>query len=36
MVKHIIIWTLKSELSAEERQLVKKRIKEKLEGLKGR
>ncbi len=35
MVKHIIIWTLKSELSVEERQLVKKRIKEKLEGLKG-
>jgi len=35
MVKHIILWTLKSELSEAEKETVKKEIKEGLEGLKG-
>lgn len=35
MVKHIIIWTLKPELSDAEKIEVKKGIKEGLEGLKG-
>ena len=35
MVKHIIIWTLKSELSEEEKVAVKAGIKEGLEGLAG-
>lgn len=35
MVKHIILWTLKPELSDAEKAEVKKRIKEGLEGLKG-
>ena len=35
MVKHVILWTLKDELSAEEKENVKKGIKEGLEGLKG-
>ena len=35
MVKHIIIWTLKDELSADEKENVKRSIKEGLEGLKG-
>lgn len=35
MVKHIIIWTLKEELSDEEKVTVKAGIKEGLEGLKG-
>lgn len=35
MVKHIIIWTLKPELSDAEKAEVKKGIKEGLEGLKG-
>ena len=35
MVKHIILWTLKAELSAEEKQAVKAGIKAGLEGLKG-
>ncbi len=35
MVKHIILWTLRSELSEEEKQQVKKGIKEGLEGLVG-
>lgn len=35
MVKHIIIWTLKPELSDAEKSEVKKGIKEGLEGLKG-
>ena len=34
MVKHVILWTLKDELSAEEKAEVKKGIKEGLEGLK--
>lgn len=36
MVKHIILWTLKAELSAEEKESVKKGIKEGLESLKGK
>ena len=36
MVKHIIVWTLKDELSAEEKETVKQGIKEGLEGLKGK
>lgn len=35
MVKHIILWTLRPELSEEEKQQVKKGIKEGLEGLVG-
>lgn len=35
MVKHIILWTLKSELTAEEKENVKAGIKEGLEGLVG-
>lgn len=36
MVKHIILWTLKEELSAEEKAAVKAGIKSGLEGLAGR
>ena len=36
MVKHMIIWTLKEELSAEEKAAVKAGIKEGLEGLAGK
>lgn len=36
MVKHIILWTLKDELSAEEKEQIKINIKEGLEGLKGK
>ena len=36
MVKHIILWTLKDELSAEEKEQVKQEIKEGLEGLAGK
>lgn len=36
MVKHIILWTLKAELSAEEKETVKKEIKTGLENLKGK
>lgn len=36
MVKHIILWTLKEELTAEEKNKVKAGIKEGLEGLAGR
>ena len=35
MVKHIILWTLKSEYSAEEKAEIKAGIKEGLEDLKG-
>jgi putative aminopeptidase FrvX len=35
MVKHIILWQLREELSAEEKQKVKAEIKEGLEGLQG-
>ncbi len=36
MVKHIILWKLKDELSLEEKAEVKKGIKEGLEGLVGK
>ena len=36
MVKHVILWTLKDELSAEEKASVKQGIKEGLESLKGK
>lgn len=36
MVKHVILWTLKEEYSAEEKANIKKNIKEGLEGLKGK
>lgn len=36
MVKHVILWKLKSTLSQEEKRQVKAGIKEGLEGLKGR
>lgn len=36
MVKHVIIWTLKDEISDEEKVQVKKNIKEGLEGLAGK
>lgn len=35
MTKHIILWTLKAELTAEEKAAVKAGIKEGLEGLAG-
>lgn len=35
MVKHIILWTLRPELTAEEKETVKRGIKEGLEGLVG-
>ena len=35
MIKHVILWTLKDELSEAEKADVKKGIKEGLEGLKG-
>ena len=35
MVKHIIIWTLKDELSESEKEIVKKNAKEALEALAG-
>ena len=35
MVKHIILWKLRSELSAEEKRKVSEYIKSGLEGLKG-
>lgn len=35
MVKHIILWTLRPELTAEEKGTVKRGIKEGLEGLVG-
>lgn len=36
MVKHIILWQLKDELSAEEKKVVKTEIKEGLEALAGK
>lgn len=36
MVKHVILWQLKDKLSAEEKNDVKKGIKEGLEGLAGK
>ncbi len=35
MVKHIILWTLNPELSEEQKEVIKKGIKEGLEGLVG-
>ncbi len=35
MVKHIIIWTLKDELSESEKEIVKRNAKEALEALAG-
>lgn len=36
MVKHVILWTLKEELSISEKEDVKRGIKEGLEGLAGK
>lgn len=36
MVKHIILWTLKDEYSKEEKEKIKKEIKDGLEGLSGK
>lgn len=36
MVKHVIVWTLKDEYSAEEKADIKTGIKDGLEGLKGK
>ncbi len=36
MVKHVILWTLKDEFSAEEKISIKQEIKEGLESLKGK
>lgn len=36
MVKHVILWTLKSEYSEEEKTKIKENIKKKLEGLMGK
>lgn len=36
MVKHVILWTLKPELSDSEKEKIKKEIKDGLENLKGK
>lgn len=36
MVKHVILWQLKDEFSVDEKEQIKKNIKEGLEGLKGK
>ena len=36
MVRHVILWQLKDEISSSEKEIVKKGIKEGLEGLKGK
>jgi len=36
MVRHVILWTLKEELSSDEKNSVKQAIKEGLEGLVGK
>ena len=36
MVKHVILWQLKDELTAEEKVTIKKEMKESLEGLVGK
>ena len=36
MVKHIILWKLKEELSDTEKEKIKKEMKQELEGLKGK
>ena len=35
MVRHVIVWTLKAEYTADEKKAIKQEIKEGLEGLKG-
>lgn len=35
MVKHVILWTIKKEFQGEEKENIKKGIKEGLEGLQG-
>ncbi len=35
MVRHVIVWTLKDEYSGEEKENIKRGIREGLEGLKG-
>ncbi len=35
MIKHVILWTLKENFSAEEKEVIKQGIKEGLEGLQG-
>ncbi len=35
MVRHVIVWTLKDEFTGEERETIKKGVKEGLESLKG-
>lgn len=35
MVRHVIVWTLKEEYTGEEKEAIKRGIKEGLEGLKG-
>lgn len=35
MVRHVIVWTIKDEYSEEEKEQIKKGVKEGLEGLKG-
>ena len=36
MVKHVILWNLKEEYSAEEKQTIKANIKREIEGLMGK
>ena len=36
MVKHVILWQLKDELTAEEKATIKKEMKESLEALVGK
>ena len=36
MVRHVIVWTLKDEYTAEEKAAIKSGIKEGLEGLRGK
>lgn len=36
MVKHVILWTLKDEFTAEQKETIKADIKKGLEGLKGK
>ena len=36
MVRHVIVWTLKDEYTAEEKERIRQGIREGLEGLKGR
>ena len=36
MVKHVILWQLKDELDAQQKETIKKNMKEQLEGLVGK